>query len=141
MPATFSRFGVEFQYPENWTLDMSEAGLDAVTLYSPGGGMWSVAVHPPTSDLKKLCDAALSAMEQEYAAVESEPVGEELAGYRLAGYDLNFFYVDLTSTAAIRAYHTPSANYLMMWQAEDRDFAALEQVFQAITLSLLQSSR
>lgn len=138
MPAIFKKYGLEFQYPENWTVE-SDDGLEAVTLFSPEGAMWSAAVHAPTTELMKLCDAALDAMTQEYAAVESEKARETLGGVKLVGYDLNFFYADLTNTAVIRAYHTPAANYLIMWQAEDRDFARLEQVFQAIAVSLLKS--
>ena len=39
MPATFNKLGLRFTYPENWTIDESEAleGAAAVTVFSPGG--------------------------------------------------------------------------------------------------------
>ena len=39
MAAIFDKLGIRFQYPENWTLDESEAlaGDQAVTVFSPGG--------------------------------------------------------------------------------------------------------
>jgi len=56
MPAKFDKMGISFQYPENWTLDEEDAlqGRDSVTVYTPGGGFWSVAVHPSTTDPDQL---------------------------------------------------------------------------------------
>ena len=52
--------------------------------------------------------------------------------------DLAFFYLDLTSTALVRSFATDEATYLLLCQAEDREFAEVEAVFRAMTRSLLK---
>ena len=139
MPRTFDKVGVRFQYPDNWSLDESESvdGGRSMTLYSVQGGFWSLSIHPPTASPEELVKAAVEAMRQEYPDMDVEDVTETVGKSELIGADLNFFYLDLTSTANIRGYRTPSATYVIFCQAEDRDYAVLEPVFRAITLSLL----
>ncbi len=59
------------------------------------------------------------------------------AGRSLVGYDLNFFFLDLTNTARIRCVGTERATYTVFCQAEDREFERIEPVFRAMTTSLL----
>jgi hypothetical protein len=139
MPALFDRFGVKFQYPENWQLDEEDAiqGGQSVTVYSPGGAFWTLVIHPRTADPARLAKAAVDAMRQEYEELEAEAVCEKLAGRETVGYDLNFYYLDLINTAAVRSLQTNRRTYTIFYQAEDREFAKVEQVFLAIATSLI----
>jgi hypothetical protein len=138
MPARFEGLGLQFQYPENWTLDDSDAllGRKSVTVYSPGGAFWSVAVHSGSADPAKLTKAVVDTMRQEYAALEAEEVSEILAGHDLIGYDLSFYYLDLTNTAQIRSLQLGHATYTIFCQADDKEFKQIHMVFQAISTSL-----
>jgi hypothetical protein len=140
MPAVFDKLGIRFQYPDNWTLDETEAleGNETVTVYSPGGAFWSIVIHPRGQSPAVLAEAAVKALRQEYEGIESEPVEETIAGQRIEGFDLNFFYLDLTSTAQVRSFGTDEATYLLLCQAEDREFAEIGPVFRAMTRSLLK---
>jgi len=142
MPQRYDKLGIHFQYPDNWTIDEEDAlsGGQSVTVYSPGGAFWSVAVHPPTVDPGEMALAAVDAMKEEYEEVEVEPAASELAGRELLGYDLNFFFLDLTNTARVRSLRKGRSTLTVFFQAEDHDFRALERVFQAITTSLLSES-
>ena len=136
--------GISFQYPDNWTLDEEDAmaGQESVTVYSPGGGFWCVTMHPRSAEPARLAQAAVDAMKQEYEQEyeQLEVAGaEKLAGRELLGFDLNFFYLDLTNTAAIRSFQTALATYTVFWQADDRELEKIGLVFQAMTTSLLQS--
>lgn len=139
MPAVYDKMGIRFQYPENWTLEEEDAlsGSGAVSVYSPGGAFWSIAIHPRFESPQRLIDAALKAMREEYEGLESEEVQEEVAGHEMLGYDLHFICLDLTNTSRIRCCHTDDATYLLFCQAEDREFESIEAVFQAMTVSLL----
>jgi len=139
MPAKFDKMGISFQYPENWTLDEEDAlqGRDSVTVYTPGGGFWSVAVHPSTTDPDQLAQAAVDAMRQEYDSLEVEGAHEAVEGYELKGYDLNFYCLDLINTARVRCVRAGGGVYSVFCQAEDREFDQLALVFQAMTTSLL----
>jgi hypothetical protein len=140
MPATFDNLGINFQYPDNWQLDDEEmrSGQSAVTVFSPGGAFWSVAVHTGSADPARMAKAALDAMSKEYEDMEAEPVKETTAGHDLVGYDLNFFFLDLTNTACIRSFRAGRTTYTVFYQAEDREFREIGLVFVAMTLSLLR---
>lgn len=139
MPAEYDKMGVRFAYPENWTLDQDELNEDgnAITVYSPGGGFWSLGVHPAGTSAGKLAAEALEAMSEEYEHLESMEVSESIGEHRLFGFDLNFFYLDLTNTAKIRCVRRPRATYVIFCQAEDREFNQIGEVFRAMTVSLL----
>ena len=140
MAAVFDKLGIRFQYPENWHLDESEAldGNQVATVYAPGGSFWSVMIHPATASPSTLAATALKAMRQQYDDLDAEEVRETVAGQELVGYDMNFYCLDLTNTAIVRSYRTPSAAYVVFCQADDRELAEVEAVFRAITTSLLR---
>lgn len=139
MPGTYEKLGIRFQYPESWRVDEAEAlaGEQSVAVYSPDGAFWSVMIHAPTQDLQSLADAALETMKQVYDELDAEAVAETVSHVPLVGYDINFYCLDLTNTAQVRACRTPAAAYLILCQADDREYAQVASVFQAITHSLL----
>jgi hypothetical protein len=139
MPARFDGLGISFQYPDNWTLDDTDArlGRRSVTVYSPGGAFWSVTVHPDSSEPARLAAAVVEAMKKEYGWLEAEEARETLAGHDLLGYDLAFYYLDLTNTALVRGLRVAQTTYTIFCQAEDREFERFQMVFRAMTMSLL----
>ncbi len=141
MPRTFSKFGISFLYPDNWTPDEqgAEGEADSVTVYSPGGAFWSVSIHSVSADPENLAEAAVKAMQAEYRDLEQESNDQVVAGHQVHGFDLAFSYLDLTSSAMVRSLRTPEAAYVVFYQAEDREYCQLEQVFAAITKSLFDS--
>jgi hypothetical protein len=142
MPATYDKLGLRFFYPDNWELDESEVldGNNTVSVYAPGGAFWSIIMHPPGLEPEDLVDAALEAMNQEYDEVDAEPFHDVVHGREIHGSDLNFYCLDMTSTAQIRAFATSHGTYLVLCQADDRDFERVGPVFEAITGSLLNPS-
>jgi hypothetical protein len=138
MPAVFDKLGIRFLYPDNWTLDEQEAisGNRSVTVYSPGGAFWSIAVYGPEVDPSELATEALRSIKADYAGAEAEPASDEIAGQTLKGYDLNFFFLDMTNTALIRVFRWEGLTCLVLCQAEDREFKTIGPVFHAITTSL-----
>lgn len=138
MPAVYNNQGVRFQYPENWSLDESEAGEQSVTVYSPGGAFWSLVCRSPTEDPHELAVEALQALKKEYAETESEPASDWIGEREISGFDVSFYYLDMTNTAIIRGFRTATASCLLLCQAEDREFREIEPVFQAMLTSLLQ---
>lgn len=143
MPAEFKKLGIAFQYPENWTVDVEDAlaGHRSVTVYSPGGGFWSASIHPRSASPESLAKSAVKAMREEYGDLESCEARQLVSGHEMVGYDLNFFYLDLTNTALIRCIRTERATYAVFCQAEDREFDRVHAVFDAMTASLLSNLR
>jgi hypothetical protein len=136
----FRRFGLAFHHPDNWMVDTEDAEgrFATVTVYSPGGGFWSVSGHAPGGDPSELAAAVVSEMREEYRELDAEPAAETIGGCRLTGFDLNFYCLDLTNTAQVRTLTSPAAIYLLLCQAEDRDWDELAPVFAAITTSFVK---
>jgi len=136
----FHRFGLAFDHPDNWLVDMEDAEgrFATVTVYSPTGGFWSVSGHAPGGDPGELAAAVVSQMREEYRELDAEPATEQVGGRSFSGFDLNFYCLDLTNTAQVRTLATPTAIYLILCQAEDREWDHLAPVFAAITTSFVQ---
>jgi hypothetical protein len=132
--------GISFQYPDNWTLDDGDAlaGRRSVTVFSPSGAFWTISIHPRSTNPMTLAKQAVEAMREEYVDPDVEEIRETISGHDLVGYDMNFFVMDLTTTARIRCLRTTRATYAVFCQAEDDDLDRLGQVFEAITTSLLR---
>ncbi len=140
MPALYDRHGVRFQYPENWSLcEESTRWPREITLESPTGALWALHVYFPPDSPARLLDDALAAMQREYQGVESTSVTEQLhASTSAAGYDLCFFYLDLIVECHLRAFTYRDKTFLILMQAEEREFQQLHPVFQAMTTSLIR---
>ena len=137
----FASFGLEFDYPDNWSVDTDagEAESSAVTAIAPDGGFWSVSVHPAGTDTESLAEAVSRQMQEEYRDLDIEAADDEVAGRPLAGFDFNFYCLDLTNTAHVRALATPTATYVVFCQAEDREWDRISPVFAAMTASFVRS--
>jgi hypothetical protein len=140
MPGVYDRDGIRFQYPENWTLEEDEAaeGALSVSVNSPSGAFWQLTVYPRGENPERLLKTAVAAMREIYDSLETEEVDEKIAGRDTTGYDLNFYCLDLTNTAVLRCWQSPTATFLVLYQAEDREYAEVEAVFRAMTISLLK---
>ena len=140
MTAVYEHAGVRFQYPENWELDNRDDSSQpwSVSVHSPSGAFWSLTVHKGPVDIKKLSHQTLKAVEEDYqeSFFESEETTEEIAGHSTSGYGIKFFYLDFLVSAKLLIVPLGPQVCLVLYQAEDRDFEELEDVFRAITYSL-----
>jgi hypothetical protein len=140
MPAVFDNLGVRFQYPENWTLERQEDETTdpSVSVFSPGGAFWTLSIHPPGTDTARLVQVVLEALREEYQELDVEETVESIGETEMIGYDVNFYCLDLCNTAVVRGFHTRRASYVLLCQAEDREFARVQEVFRAMTTSLIR---
>jgi hypothetical protein len=139
----FERMGLVFDFPDDWSVEVdadgaSEAGGGpSVTLVSPGGGFWTVCRHEGQDDGRRLTEAIVAQMRSEYQDIDIEEASETIGGRLLHGYDFNFYCLDLTNTAQVRTLETPDGVYLLICQAEDREWARISPVFAAMTASFV----
>jgi hypothetical protein len=141
MPAVYENFGVRFLYPENWTItDEEDDGWPcSVTVQSQKTGFWALHLYPAGQELKPIVKELIEAIQTEFSDIEVLPAKETFGETQTTGVDLAFFYLDLLVEAKIRCLRTPSATLVWLYQAESREFEAMEPVFQAIAVSLLQT--
>jgi hypothetical protein len=144
MPAVFDQLGICFEYPDNWSvdqqaLDLSHTEGEQVIVSSPETAFWQLSKYPPEADLEGLFDEALAALRSVYREMEVVPASDTLEDRLIAGYDVNFYCLDLTNTGLLRGFQTPSATYLLLCQAEDRELERVGPVFRAMLASVLRN--
>jgi len=139
MPAEYRANGISFAYPENWHLDETEMAEGELTIHlsSPGGAFWMVTISPVKTSPEKLTKQALDAILSEYDRVNCTPVERIIGKYKLVGYEMDFIYFDLVNTALILSFSTSNRTFAVYWQSDDRQLDICEDVFEAITFTLL----
>lgn len=139
MPSTYHNFGVQFLYPDNWTVTDEQASgwPRSVGLQSPDGSFFVLQAHSAGSPLD-LANEVLSTMRGEYGSLEAEAAIEQIEGTDLVGFDLHFYYLDLLIMARVRAAQVGECTYVWFFQGESRDFDRLAPVVLAIETALLR---
>lgn len=138
MPAEFANWGLRFMFPENWELVIDEPrdASHGVTLFAPDGSFWSLAVYPAGKEPAALLRQVVDEMKREYDTLDCEPASQLVAGQPAQGYELNFIHLDLTCTCLALSFRTYRATFVLLSQAEDRDYERQKEVFRAISTSL-----
>ncbi|QDV65516.1 hypothetical protein [Crateriforma conspicua] len=137
MPAEFNDHGLRFMYPDNWTVAQDDGSNDAqgVTLELPNGGFLAVEwTDPALTDAQVLAQVG-QAMAAEYEELESESV-DSADPAAPPTMEFRFYYLDLLIQSRVVLLSSRQRRMLVQIQAEDRDFIANEQVFQAILVQL-----
>ena len=141
MPATFEKNGLKFLYPESWSLtEFSEAAeFHEVSLESPEGSIWSVSVFPPEAQPQQLIDSCLEALKDQYEDLEAVEFAGEYNGVAAIGFDADFYCLDFLVTAQTRTVKHSGKTLSFFCQAESREFEKSLDVFNAITMSLMNN--
>ena len=139
MPAEYRANGICFAYPENWHLEENEMGEGDLIIHlnSPGGAFWMVTISPVKQSPESLAKKALDALKSEYDRVYHTSVERIIGKYKLVGYEMDFIYFDLVNTALILSFSTNDRSFAIYWQSDDRQLDICEDVFEAITFTLL----
>jgi hypothetical protein len=139
MPAVYEKLGLRFLYPESWQItdEQFEDWPHTVSVQSPGSAFWSLHVYTADVEPNEAADEVLQAMRREYADLEAESVNESIGSTNAVGYDMDFYCLDFVVASRTRSFTHQGQTFVMLCQAEDREFAELENVFRAMTASLL----
>ena len=137
MSGHYQKLGIEFLYPENWlvTDEETKEWPRSVSVQNDEGAFWSLMVYDD-ADSGELIEQVVAAMKAEYDDLETQPVDEQFAEFAASGYDMCFCCLDFVVNARTLSVRAANQTYLMIWQAEDRQFQKLEPVFRAISTSL-----
>lgn len=142
MTATYEQSGIRFLYPENWKI--SDEDLDSapqtVSLQCPGSGFWTLHLYSGGQTPATLVAEVLGAMRQEYDEFEFESLEEKWDDVETCGYVMHFYCLDLLVTARVLGIRDGRRTYIVLWQAENREFDELEPVFRAVTMSLIKKT-
>jgi hypothetical protein len=121
MTRIYEGHGVRFEYLPDWELEETDEG-DAVTVevQAPGGLAFAlVRTDESCPDPAGVADEVLDAMREEYPDLEAAPAMETIAGHHATGYDVEFFSLDFTNGATIRAFRAADRTVLVFGQWSD----------------------
>ncbi|MFN3193412.1 MAG: hypothetical protein ACE361_23065 [Aureliella sp.] len=130
MPKTYQENGLNILFPDNWKLD-EDKDSQTVTFESPVGAFLTVTrltEYEPGSAI----DQVKAAMREEYDEIEEEAVSIAIGDAEISGYSLKWVYLDLIITSVLVQIEKENGQYLVQYQAEDRDMTQLETVFEAM---------
>ncbi len=135
-----------FSYPKNWFVQESIWGDDirAVVTNSPEGYFWMVVSYPLQTDPDATARQVLETMRGEYNNLEEVPTKRTIAGRRLEGYEMNFYYLDFINSALVLFFQSEDRTWVIYHQGMDQlklnnEPVSSEEVFLAITYSFLSS--
>lgn len=144
--SVYNSEGIKFSYPSNWTLqeDVLDDDTDIIMVTCPDESFWMLAIYPGDVDPDHAAKNVLGLMTGEYENIENIPVRRFIGERILHGYEMNFFYLDLTSTALVLGFREGDQTYIVYWQSCDRmavssEKLACSDVFEAMTVSLLDN--
>ncbi|MBM3965562.1 MAG: hypothetical protein FJ308_10945 [Planctomycetes bacterium] len=161
MTKVYRGLGLACTYPENWQLSEETAAGHAdqptvvgFNLQSPTSAFMSVYRYPRNVSPDEAIEEATKAIAADYDGIElasfepqrelihagldqSQPISSVSNTSR--GTDLNFYYLDLLITVRLISFQFAQHTFLVQFQAEDRDFTAMERVFQAMLITMIQS--
>lgn len=130
---------IHFSYPDNWELqppDQAELPHE-ISVESPEGCLWMVTIFSATNDPKKLFNEALKSLSENYQDFEYEAIKPKTEPKPEKAVQAHFFCLDFLITAKIQVFVQRPFVYLIVQQAENRLYERSQDVFDAITTSLL----
>ena len=128
-------------YPANWQVSEEDASVSqlGVSVQSPGSGFWSLSRYPSPEDPTYLVEQVVGTMRTEYDSLEAVESRQMLDGVECVVREMNFYCLDLLVTALVTSFVWREQVFVVLCQAENREFEELREVFQAMTLSLLRA--
>lgn len=140
-PAVYSRFGIQFQYPENWQLweDQTEGWPFSVSLQSPATAFWSLTLYRKLLPPETVAAEVLAAMRDEYQDLDVSPSRLRTSQGTGTAFDLNFYCLDLLIAGCLQVFDYKDHTFVVLTQAEDREFETAQLVLRAITESLFRA--
>ena len=140
-PRTYTGFGVEFSYPSNWTLreEQTDGWPVSLAVESPAAAFWSLTIHRRLLPPAAVAEEVLQAMRTEYSDLECEASRRQILDLDSYHYDLRFYCMDFVVAACVQVIAAGDLVLVVLSQGEDREFAAQQGVFAAMTHSLVTS--
>ena len=139
MPSTYQQHGIQFLYPDNWTLvdEQPQGDPPSVTLQSPGTGYWNLTVYPSSYEPDQLTLETVEALREEYDSLEVTPLEYHYGDQLATGYHMEFYCLDLIVNARALAFKKGNQTLVFVQQAEDSEFRKLEVIYEALAISVL----
>jgi DNA-binding transcriptional LysR family regulator len=129
---------IRFEYPDDWEVETTVDGSrTTISLQPPESSAFAfIAIDSEGGEPRELVDEAIDAMRDQYPEIEVEPVAETIAGRRAIGYDVEFFYLDVINSCAIRCFATVEHVVLVFGQWSEIDRRAIADGLERIRATI-----
>jgi hypothetical protein len=142
MPARYHAHGVQFRYPEAWTLsEQREGDQISITVSSPDSAFWMVTLFPRRPDPNDVVAAALDAFHEEFDELEDYPSNVRLCKRSTVARDVDFVCLELLNSAGIRAFRAPAFTVLVLFQLTEAERDETGPILEKITRSLSYAAK
>jgi hypothetical protein len=134
----FSRDGITFRYPANWSAETDEAedGSWTVSITSPATAFVLVSLRPDAHDPADLADQTLQALKADYQELDADNRVETIGGQMAIGHDIDFLTLDTAITCRTRCVESSVGPLLIMTQVSEYDRESNDPVLRAIVASV-----
>jgi len=137
MASHYKKHGIALAYPERWELsEHLEPGQVTISLISPGTSFLTICLFQDRPDPEEVAEAALQAFRDEYTELDIYPTRAQVGRRPAISWDLEFFCLELTNSARIRAFRAPRFTCLLLFQGTDQEFERTEDTFLKIARSI-----
>ncbi|MFN9198387.1 MAG: hypothetical protein ACK5WR_09975 [Planctomycetaceae bacterium] len=137
MASHYKKHGIALAYPERWELsEHLEPGQVTISLISPGTSFLTICLFQDRPDPEEVAEAALQAFRDEYTELDIYPTKAQVGRRPAISWDLEFFCLELTNSARIRAFRAPRFTCLLLFQGTDQEFERTEDTFLKIARSI-----
>ncbi|MFN9375203.1 MAG: hypothetical protein ACK6D3_25295 [Planctomycetaceae bacterium] len=137
MASQYKKHGISLAYPERWELaEHLEPGQVTISLTSPGTSFLTICLFQDRPDPEEVAEAALQAFRDEYTELDIYPTKAKVGRRPAISWDLEFFCLELTNSARIRAFLAPRFTCLLLFQGTDQEFERTEETFLKIARSI-----
>ncbi|REK22727.1 MAG: hypothetical protein DWQ41_18160 [Planctomycetota bacterium] len=137
MSRVYQTDGLRFRYPDEWRAQ-EESGDEGLTVTVDGDGpaFCTITLLEGRPPVDEVLDAGVDAYREVYEDFDVEPVECQVAGRAARGRNVDFFCLELVSSAWLRAFRTGACTVLIVFQSEGHDARDAQSVFELIVDSL-----
>ena len=134
---TFSRDGVSFAYPANWSLELDDADTGwTASIQSQEMAFGVVSLRPDAESAGQVASEVLAALRVDYAGLDVEDVTATIASSPAVGHDVIFLSLDAVVTCRIRVADTTAGPLLVFTQVSEFDAARHGPALAALVASI-----
>ena len=137
MSRVYQTDGLRFRYPTEWRA-LEEIGEEGRTVSLDGddAAFCTITLLEGRPAVEDVLDAGVDAYREVYEDFDVEPIECQIAGRPARGRNVDFFCLELISSAWLRAFRTGANTVLIVFQSEGNDAENAREVFDMIVDSL-----
>ncbi|MCY2968757.1 MAG: hypothetical protein NT069_34880 [Planctomycetota bacterium] len=137
MSARYAKHGISFIYPPRWELaEQAEPGQVTITISSPGTSFLTLCLFTDRPEPAEVAEAALDAFREEYPELDVYRAQARVGKRSAVAWDVEFFCLEMTNSARVRAFKSPRFTGLLLWQGTDAEFEQTDPMFEKIARSV-----